>query len=57
VRAALEAGVTYFDTARAYMGGRNGISGVRSASDAPGIRQLLESLAASGGDPALEGTW
>jgi len=39
------------------VGGRNGIRGARSAPDAPGVRQLLESLGAPGGVPALEGAW
>ena len=39
------------------VGGRHGLSGARSAPGAPGVRQLLEALAAHGGDPALEGAW
>jgi hypothetical protein len=39
------------------VGGRDGINGARSAPDAPGVQQLLESLGAPAGDPALEGAW
>jgi hypothetical protein len=39
------------------VGGRNGINGARSAPDAPRVQQLLESLGAPGGVPALEGVW
>lgn len=38
-------------------GGRRGISGARSAPDAPGVQRLIELLGAHGGDPALEGAW
>lgn len=39
------------------VGGRHGLSGARSAADAPGVQQLLEAIAAHGGDPSLEGAW
>ena len=39
------------------LGGRRGISGARSAVDAPGLLELLESIGAHGGDPAQEGAW
>jgi hypothetical protein len=37
------------------VGGPRGMSGARSAPDAPGVRALLDSLGAPGGDPAQEG--
>ena len=39
------------------VGGRHGMSGARSAPGAHGLQDLLESVAAHGGDPALEGAW
>jgi hypothetical protein len=37
------------------VGGRRGMSGARSVPDAPGVRALLDSLGAPGGEPAQEG--
>jgi hypothetical protein len=39
------------------VGGRSGIIGARAAPGAPGVLQVLDALAAHGGDPALEGAW
>ena len=39
------------------VGSRDGISGARSTPDAPGVQQLLGSIGAPGGVPALEGVW
>jgi hypothetical protein len=39
------------------IGSSHGIAGARSAPDAPGLRDLLETLSARGGDPQREGEW
>jgi len=39
------------------LGGRQGIGGARAAADTPGIRDLLETISAHGGDPNEEGAW
>jgi hypothetical protein len=39
------------------LGGRQGIGGARAAADTPGIRDLLETISAHGGDPDREGAW
>jgi hypothetical protein len=39
------------------LGGRQGIGGARAAADTPGIRDLLETIGAHGGDPDREGAW